>query len=237
MAGDASVAECNGVPGAAQTTASETSPPQWRSEALPSTRVTHSAHADTSTPTLAAPSVAESPPATSLHKLDAADNAPAWFSNALAMLQRDDPNLGVSWRQLIGLWAAFEMQENYGRDVAGRLKAKYRPTVVKDWIQRARSATWRPAISSAIAIERDFTNWWTSLQPEWRVEDGGQLDMTRINGDWELLRQPGVNGLLSAVAGLFFWGSAAHGDLVAEMAWSRCIDDCIVAFNGLLATS
>ncbi|KAF8200837.1 hypothetical protein BJ912DRAFT_843931 [Pholiota molesta] len=141
---------------------------------------------------------------------DAARDAPAWFSRALVMLQCDDPDLGPSWKKLIHQWAAFEMKEAYGRDTVGKLKAKRRPAFVGDWIQRARAPSWRPA--------------------------DGRLDMAAVEGDWEPLRQPGINGLLSLVAGLFFWGSAARDAPTAGDAWSRFVDDCSLMFEGLLAS-
>jgi hypothetical protein len=153
------------------------------------------------------------------------------------MLQCDDVDLGLSWKRLIGLWMAFEMKEGYGCEVVGRLKAKHRPTVVGDWIQRARSSSWRPITSDVGTIEEGFRKWWTSLQPEWRVEDSGGLNMAATDGDWDSLRQSGINGVLSVMAGLFFWGLGVCGDGVAHGEWSRFVEDCILMFNGLLASS
>lgn len=153
------------------------------------------------------------------------------------MLQSDESNLGYSWRKLVRAWVAFEIKEAYGCDIAGKLKARNRPTFLKDWIQRAHSTTWRPPTSDMTTIEEDFRKWWTSLQPGWHVHDNGQLDMTRIDGDWSLLRQPGINSFLTILAGLFFWGLAVCGDSVASEEWLHFIDDCIAAFNGLQAAS
>ncbi|KAF8202529.1 hypothetical protein BJ912DRAFT_842680, partial [Pholiota molesta] len=190
-----------GTRGARHSTALEASSLPPGSGTPPSTRVTRSTHVTAR----GAPIVPSRVEPVSTPKLEAAPDAPVWFSNALAMLQCDDPNLGDSWNKLIRLWVAFEIKESYGRDLVGKLKAKDRPTVLKDWIQRARSATWRSVISNK-------------------------------DGDWEPLRQPGVNGLLTVVAGLFFWGLGAHADPASRAAWVSFINDCSVVFNGLLAT-
>lgn len=74
------------------------------------------------------------------------------------------------------------------------------------------------------------------MQPDWHV-DGGRLDMTVVEGSWEPLRQPGINRILSVVAGLFFWGLATCDDAAARDKWLRFIADCIHMFDGLLAMS
>ncbi|KAF8199484.1 hypothetical protein BJ912DRAFT_844898 [Pholiota molesta] len=174
-------------------------PPAQTNGAPPSPRVTRS--------TNTALNPVEPPlPTASLRRLDAAHDAPAWFSRALVMFQCADPDLGPSWKKLIHQWVAFEMKEGYGRDTVGKLKAKRRPAFVGDWIQRARAPSWRPAISDIATIEEGFRE------------------------------QPGINGLLSLVAGLFFWGSAARDAPTACDAWSRFVNDCSLMFEGLLAS-
>ena len=64
-----------------------------------------------------------------------------------------------------------------------------------------------------------FDAWWRSIQPKWRVLDGQELAKDGV--DFELLRRPGVNGLLSVLAALFFWGvglGEAWGDCVLWLA-------------------
>ncbi|KDR72152.1 hypothetical protein GALMADRAFT_18798, partial [Galerina marginata CBS 339.88] len=111
--------------------------------------------------------------------------------------------LGPRWMELVVLWADFEAKEGYKERT--KLSATGRPAAVKDWIQRARSPTWRPVIKDLAEFEREFGVWWTGLQPGWRVSDTEGSAVEDGEGDWKVLRKPGVNGLLSLLAALFFW--------------------------------
>ena len=44
------------------------------------------------------------------------------------------------------------------------------------------------------------------MQPAWRRENDKDVAWGNVIGDLGYLRKPGTNGLLSVVAGLFFWG-------------------------------
>jgi len=55
-----------------------------------------------------------------------------------------------------------------------------------------------------------------------------------VDGDWEVLRRPGVNGILSVMAGLFFWGVALRGKGSRE-GWNNAVSDCTVVLVALSA--
>ncbi|KAF9470167.1 hypothetical protein BDN70DRAFT_780813, partial [Pholiota conissans] len=136
--------------------------------------------------------------------VEAPNDAPDWFRNALSMLNASD--LGPEWQDLVNKWATFEAEEHYKQ--GPKLGNLHRPVSIKDWIQRGRSPTWRPVIAKPSNYGREYMKWWTSLQPSWRLSSRGSIIFTATEGDWGALRRPGVNGLLSVLGSLFHWGTA-----------------------------
>ncbi|KAF9471528.1 hypothetical protein BDN70DRAFT_776825, partial [Pholiota conissans] len=134
--------------------------------------------------------------------IQAAEESPKWFKTSLSMFNSVD--LGPEWQELVCKWAALEVKENYVEVV--KLKSTHRPISVKDWIQRGRSPTWRPVIRSIVNYGKEYTKWWTALQPAWRLSSDGMISFASMDGDWEPLRRPGLNGLLSVLCSLFHWG-------------------------------
>lgn len=148
-------------------------------------------------------------------------DAPAWLKSASRMLRSEA--LGIEWMELVKIWEAFETGEGFSSP--GKLAAAGRPRCVADWIQRARAPAYRASITKPTEFGHAFMAWWTSLQPKWRQSAGAPLAKTP--GDYDDIRKPGVNGLLSAVAALFFWGLACGSDgrggwlgAVEEVGWT-----------------
>lgn len=141
-------------------------------------------------------------------------------------------NFGPQWDSLVSRWALFEKRERY--DGALRLPAKHRPSQVSDWIQRARPVMWRPHIKDIADYEEACRLWWTSLQPAWRVLEG-VLVLDAEDGEWEVLRRPGINGIMSFLTGLFYWRISIkeQGDK-CDM-WNFIVRDCNRAFIHLLS--
>ena len=148
-------------------------------------------------------STTSSYPAIPSTPFEPAVNAPKWFASAIKKLQ--SATIDERFNTLIHTWAAFEMKENYAE--VSKLDAKHRPTIIGDWIQRGRSEKWVPPTFDALRFEKQFQQWWFHLQPVWRRETDQDVAWGTIEGDLTHLRKPGTNGLLSVVAGLFFWGS------------------------------
>ena len=103
------------------------------------------------------------------------------------------------------MWAIFEVKENYAE--LSKLDSKHHPTVIGDWIQRGQSEKWVPPSFDASKFEKKFWQWWFYLQPAWRRETDQDVPWGSIDGDLTHLKKPGTNGLLSVIAGLFFWSS------------------------------
>jgi len=87
-----------------------------------------------------------------------------------------------------------------------KLSTAHRPDAIKAWIARACSSSWRPAISDISLYETEFTLWWAMLQPVWCKRSDGNIIFSKVEGDWEVLQRAGLNGVLSVMAGLLFWG-------------------------------
>jgi len=155
-------------------------------------------------------------------------NTPAWFRQSKGLFLSE--SLGSEWLQLVGAWGRFEEQEGYKEQ--GKLPSKGRPDVVQLWISRARSTTWRPLINDTKAYRLAFNAWWAQLQPAWRISGDGTVDSQLLDGNWDCLRRPGLNGLQSIVAALFFWGiSDQKGG--ARKSWLSAVIKCLAVFSCL----
>lgn len=156
-------------------------------------------------------------------------DTPDW---ATASLQRfRSIALGSEWDALLSNWIKFELE--LGFEGRTRLGAKYRPRVITDWIQWGRSPTFRAEIKNIASFSTEFNTWWTSLQPDWR-SNGPNAVLLRDGEDWECLRRPGINGLLSVIAGLFFWGCAVQKLHNTNVAWLEAVDDVSYSITQLL---
>lgn len=125
-------------------------------------------------------------------------------------------------------WVKFEEDAQFQGD--GRLGARRRPQAIGDWIQRARTPEFRPAIKNVARFAADFSAWWRGLQPEWRRASS---NVGPAGGDWTHIRRSGVNGLLSVVAALFFWGDIVRGT-PARAVWLKAMEDVLFVFEQLL---
>ena len=156
--------------------------------------------------------------------------APPWFLSSHKLFS--DKGLGKEWDELIEMWAMFEAKEGYKG--VGRPTTSGRPEVVSQWISRARSVTWRPNILDIKGYEAKYNEWWKRLQPDWRVVNG-KVDVGLTQGNWESLRLPGLNGFLSIIASLFYWGLGLQGEMARHNAWLSAVRDCHLVVS-LLST-
>ena len=154
------------------------------------------------------------------------EKVPDWFSKSLHLFQSEQ--LGSVWVSLLKEWKAFEAMKNYQE--SGRLPSKGRPAVVDMWIAQARSVTWRPSISHVEGYAGTFKAWWKDLQPEWRVVNG-DVDESLLEGDWSTLMCPGLNGVHSLVAALFYWGIIAAKQDAAKKDWAAATLNVTQAFK------
>ena len=145
----------------------------------------------------------------------------------LVMLQSES-GMGEEWMELVNLWASFEARLQY-KEVK-KLAPTGRPSAVALWIGRARLSTWRPIIENVSKYEASFWEWWSVIQPDWRLEDG-ELVCECVVGDWEALRLPGINGVVSIVVALFYWGLEVLEDSRGQSRWVSAVEECHDAFR------
>lgn len=159
-------------------------------------------------------------------------DAPAW---AVSLQLFCSITLGSEWDALLSNWVKFEEASGYQDGL--RLGTKNRPRAIADWIQNARKPTFRPEIKNIGSFSVQFNAWWTSLQPDWRT-NGPDTVLLRDGEDWECLRRPGLNGLLSVIAALFFWGRAMQKlPADAGATWLEAVDDVSYSIAQLLRTT
>jgi len=173
------------------------------------------------------PAVGKSSP--SLAPRQAEINSPPWFSKTLAMLESES-RMGEAWTTMVRAWALFEAASGY--EEVKKLGAVGRPSAVGDWIGRARSSTWRPVIRDLPQYEASFWIWWSAIQPDWRLDEG-DLVRERVVGDWEPLRRPGINGMVSVLVALFYWGLEILEDSSGRNRWLSAVEECQTAFRHL----
>ncbi|KAF9777686.1 hypothetical protein BJ322DRAFT_1015500, partial [Thelephora terrestris] len=82
-----------------------------------------------------------------------------------------------------------------------------RPIKISQWSSRARPAN----IPDYMAGGRTFVGfvdsvftWWASIQPLWRNFKRGQVSRV-VNGGWEVLHSPHINGILNVVMFAYWW--------------------------------
>ncbi|KAJ3492167.1 hypothetical protein NLJ89_g11273 [Agrocybe chaxingu] len=156
-------------------------------------------------------------------------SAREWFEKAKGQFSSED--LGEAWKRLVVEWEAFQEEEDAFAD--GRvLPARCRPESIGMWIGRARLPTWRPSNPNAKEDEEHFKMWWMALQPAWRVVDGKVVTKS-MKGNWSALRLPGINGVQSIIAALFFWGISASTKVRTRKAWTAAVEECIRFFEQL----
>ncbi|PPR04509.1 hypothetical protein CVT24_013115 [Panaeolus cyanescens] len=167
-----------------------------------------------------------------------AAQVPDWFTGCMRMFTEGSTGIGVDkngslgddWVRLVDAWSVFQRKAGFEED--RRLPTKNRPTVIKDWIARARNPLYRPDIRNIGEYEASFDAWWSSMQPDWRLERG-KVNRDLVDGDWSDLRLPGLNGLVSVVAALFYWGLAVNGNKTRTVAWQKSVRDCTTALQHL----
>ncbi|PPQ79593.1 hypothetical protein CVT24_010043 [Panaeolus cyanescens] len=135
---------------------------------------------------------------------------------------QETEELGSEWVKLVEKWAEFEVKLNHAE--MERLPCDHRPNEVAQWVKRARD-TWYPTSIDAAQYAASFDQWWATLQPDWRLEDG-EIQRHLVEGDWSDLRRSGKNGLIVVVAALFFWGLHAWNDETMRALWLDAVRDC-----------
>lgn len=108
----------------------------------------------------------------------------------------DEPGFQV----LLKNYITFELTNR--SSIRGTFTTAYRPNAIGWWSGRARPDK-LPPYDSLNSFTSSIVEWWTFVQPGWRKIKPRKI--TRTEGDWECLYQPGVNGLLNIVVLAHWW--------------------------------
>jgi hypothetical protein len=138
------------------------------------------------------------------------------------MLHSQD--LGLAWLELVGLWEAFERRHDFKpADKQPNLSSFKRPPCIGEWLKNARKPSWRPSFKDAgkfdMQFDTEFLAWWGSLLP-----GTAAADLSPIS-------KPGINGFLSVIAALFFWGASCG----PTPAWGKRTEDVSKALTKLVS--
>ncbi|KAF8989942.1 hypothetical protein BDZ89DRAFT_914450, partial [Hymenopellis radicata] len=153
---------------------------------------------------------------------------PAYIVDGYAYLNSYD--LGRGWTSLLRSWLHLEEAMEYANGKAIPTLKK-RPVAVSDWLQRARSPSWSPDSYDAYTASREFWSWWAALQPKWRAVTVDQTPFREVHRpnaagqSWGSLQTSGINGSLSILASLAWWGKACDGNVLASGEWDFAVAD------------
>lgn len=163
-------------------------------------------------------------------------------------LELDDDNAGVWW-SIVKRWVDFDTENLFEGPRLG-LPPAGRPEIVGKWIANARSPTFERhhTVTDLKAYEKQFWAWWAAVQPGWRtLDDGGRPRRVEATGDesWECLNVKGPNGLVNAVAALYFWGLAvakidadtyrtSQERSIKYRLWKLAADEVLFALKGVM---
>jgi len=109
------------------------------------------------------------------------------------------------FRQILFQYIKFEANDKSG--VSGTLPTGGRPPEISQWTSRARPSN-LPDFRRGNRTFRMFTDsvfqWWGSIQPSWRMFGRGRVSR-EVDGGWEGLYAPQINGLLNVVVLAYWW--------------------------------
>ncbi|KAJ7126221.1 hypothetical protein C8R44DRAFT_618328 [Mycena epipterygia] len=161
--------------------------------------------------------------------------AAPWFVEARAQLTKSD--LGCHFNALLAAWTRLEDVSRYEHS-GKNLSATLRPSQVTAWITSARGARAKAdlVVKDATAYAGVWQSWWDSLQPEWRIKGAdGRWETEEYGGggeEWGPLYRWGVNGTLSLLAALYFWGCNVR-DESEVVVWEAAVTDVLWMLEGM----
>ncbi|KAJ7670630.1 hypothetical protein DFH06DRAFT_1124945 [Mycena polygramma] len=162
------------------------------------------------------------------------EDSPGWLRETLSYLTTRD--LGCHYTALLqALVRLEESADSDGEKPLGR--SKTRPTEIKEWIRGGRGVKMKnlPTVTNIEAYAVKWKNWWGEMQPKWRKrrDDGSWVVGGEYGTDWGRLDCSGLNGTVSFVAGLYFWGTAESHTDDSRREWEKCVMDVSWMLEGL----
>ncbi|KAJ6503113.1 hypothetical protein DFH09DRAFT_944205 [Mycena vulgaris] len=159
-----------------------------------------------------------------------------WFANGYAAMTQ--VSLGCHFDALIAAWTRIEYASRFEHS-SSNLSTKDRPKQVGTWIalQRGKRGAGPPEVTDSVAYAAQWQLWWDSLQPAWRGRDANGAWSVAEYGeggkDWGPLYRWGVNGALSLVASLYFWGCGVLQRGESAETWETAVCDVTWMLEGM----
>lgn len=161
-----------------------------------------------------------------MYPFDAIDNKEAkkWFPQAFQLV---DVDLGPQYAEFLGHWFHFERLHNWNKS-GGRLAGSGRPTLISKWIKEGR---YLPRCTEPLigvdGLEHylgELDVWWKSMRPK------TAFDREDVDSEWLAMDKCGINGWLSIVVGLKWWGEclkllAGDGLKASTKEWLLMLED------------
>ncbi|EIM90690.1 uncharacterized protein STEHIDRAFT_38735, partial [Stereum hirsutum FP-91666 SS1] len=89
-----------------------------------------------------------------------------------------------------------------------KLGVHKRPSQISVWFGRRRAWGTIPPIKDVDAFEQSFKEWWSGMQPMWRIPRGKFWPLKRRNEEgerWASLMKGGPNGFVLVLISLVWW--------------------------------
>ncbi|KAJ6524929.1 hypothetical protein B0H19DRAFT_880086, partial [Mycena capillaripes] len=137
---------------------------------------------------------------------------------------------------LVAAWIRVEAASRFEHGPSNLPVNSKRPKPVGEWI--AKNRTRAPIIADPVAYAAQWQLWWDSLQPTWRKK-GSDEEWSIVDGygqdgrEWGQLYQWGVNGTLTLVASLYFWGCVLGEDPDLRVQWEAAVGDVCWMVEGM----
>lgn len=141
-----------------------------------------------------------------MYPVDAVSDKEArkWFPQAFQLV---DVDLGPHYAEFLGYWFQFERLHSWNKS-GGRLASFGRPTLISTWIKEGR---YPPRCTEPLVgvdgleqYSRELVAWWRSMRPK------TAFNREVVGSDWVALDKYGINGWLSIVVGMKWWGKCLH---------------------------
>ena len=152
---------------------------------------------------------------------------PVW-SRLLSLFYEHEEAAGFPVSHII-YYSQLVLIKNYQLNAGNLTGGSVQPTCVSNWIARARIV--KPRFVDTITLDEhtfrsNFEWWWAVLKPK-------NFDL--MEPDCSLLHLPGVNGIISLVVFLLWWGTRVAGRSEnAVDAWSASITEVCEAIEIML---
>ncbi|KAJ6458985.1 hypothetical protein C8R45DRAFT_843646 [Mycena sanguinolenta] len=166
-------------------------------------------------------------------------DAQPWLRDSVVDLTK--VNLGCLFASGLASLVRLEIVAKYEAVGIKRLPGgKGRPDIIAEWIKGGRGTKMKKAVAveDVLRFADEWDAWWAGLQPGWRVKDNsGKWHIEEAyeeNREWGSLAATGVNGLVSAVAALYFWGVAVRmGTEDQKRRWEASVHDVAWVIEGV----